>query len=47
MDGAGLRGEKRRKLCGEALMLRLDWWNVTIKIGKEMCPDEKWDDIMP
>ena len=47
LDGARLRGEKRRRLWGEAWMLRLDWWNVTVEMGKEACPEEKWNGVMP
>ena len=46
LDGAGLKGDKRRKLWEEAWRLRKDWWNVTVKMGEEKCPDEKWDGAM-
>ena len=47
LDGAGLKGDKRRKLWGEAWRLRKDWWNVTLEMGEEKCPDEMWDGAMP
>ena len=47
LDGAGLKGDKRRKLWGEAWRMRKDWWNVTVKMGEEKCLDEKWNGAMP
>ena len=43
----GLRRTKRKILLGEAWSLAMDWWNVTIKIGKEKCPEEKWSGVVP
>ena len=32
---------EKKKVVGEAWLLRLDWWNVTVEMGKEACPEEK------
>ena len=32
---------------GRSMGLRKDWWNMTVKMGEEKCPDEKWDGAMP
>ena len=47
MDGAGLRGTKRKISWGEAWPLAVDWWNVTIATGEEKCPEEKWSRVVP
>ena len=48
LDGAGLKGDKRRKLWGEAWRLRKDWWTLLskgekrsarMKNGMEQCRD--------
>ena len=46
LDGAGSRGKKKRMLWGEAWVLAVDWWNVTIETGKEKCPEEKWSGVV-
>ena len=47
LDGAGLHGEKRDKLWGEAFYMAVQWWNVTVKNDEEESPYVKWHGELP
>ena len=41
-DAAGIKGELRGKLWGEAIMMSMEWWNVTVKDEEKGCPHVRW-----